>query len=291
MAPQVAKKKVLVKKEPPTKKLAAGDLVCGDCGEGNTSTRKFCSRCGNSLENAEKVKEKWWRRLIPKRKQKVLEAGARPGQGDVKAKKSFEWKAIWRKVRLAGSIVLILAGLLYSVYAPFRSAVNERWNSVYGRVSRIIKPEFAEVNVSAPSMATASMPDEAPTAEGRECCSAQLATDNFTNTYWEAPFSPGSGAVLSVQFAGEHDFERLVVFNGDQDDPGASSRPEILHIVFFPSGNSVDVELDDKPGKQTHELSGGGGASSATVEIKTVDVAPNNPNVTAIAEIEFHEKD
>ena len=90
-------------------------------------------------------------------------------------------------------------------------------------------------------------------------------------------------------FAGEHDFEKLVAFNGDQSDPAATSRPKTLHIVFS-TGNSTDVTLDDRPGKQTKDLSGGSGADSATVQIVDVYPSPQNPNVTGLAEIEFHEK-
>ena len=89
MKPQVAKKQAkVIQKTKPTRRLKPGDLICGECGEGNPPARKFCSRCGTSLEAAKLVKKKWWQKLIPKRKVKTLEVGERPGVGGVKGKKA-----------------------------------------------------------------------------------------------------------------------------------------------------------------------------------------------------------
>src|SRR6185503_18170276 len=65
-------------KQPPTRKILPGDLICGECGEGNPPARNFCSRCGSSLKAAAVAKRHWWQKLIPHRKRKAMEAGARP---------------------------------------------------------------------------------------------------------------------------------------------------------------------------------------------------------------------
>jgi len=49
---------------PPSRKLRPGDKICGDCGEGNNANRRFCSRCGASLDEAAVVRTKWWRKLL-----------------------------------------------------------------------------------------------------------------------------------------------------------------------------------------------------------------------------------
>src|SRR5207302_9274006 len=65
--PQDARPQRAVSKAAPTHPPQAGDLICGECGEGNAATRRFCSRCGASLAVAERVRIPWWRRLFPKR--------------------------------------------------------------------------------------------------------------------------------------------------------------------------------------------------------------------------------
>jgi hypothetical protein len=44
---------------PPSRDLQQGDLVCSVCGQGNNPARRFCARCGTSLENTQAVREKW----------------------------------------------------------------------------------------------------------------------------------------------------------------------------------------------------------------------------------------
>ena len=39
-----------VTKTKPTRRLRPGDLICGQCGEGNPPVRRFCGRCGDSLD-------------------------------------------------------------------------------------------------------------------------------------------------------------------------------------------------------------------------------------------------
>ena len=40
------------KQKAPDQSIKAGDLVCGQCGQGNDPGRKFCRKCGNSLAEA-----------------------------------------------------------------------------------------------------------------------------------------------------------------------------------------------------------------------------------------------
>ena len=49
--------------EPPTRRHP-GDLICGQCGEGNDPVRHFCRRCGNSLDEAIAVRLPWYRRFF-----------------------------------------------------------------------------------------------------------------------------------------------------------------------------------------------------------------------------------
>ncbi len=62
---------------PPPEPLNPGDLVCGNCGAGNTPSRNFCRRCGDDLAAAEVAKVPWWKRVF-RRRAKATVAGTRP---------------------------------------------------------------------------------------------------------------------------------------------------------------------------------------------------------------------
>src|SRR5207253_3952135 len=56
-----------------------GDLICGQCGEGNDPARHFCRRCGNSLDEAIAVRLPWYRRFFNRLfGVRTREAGWRP---------------------------------------------------------------------------------------------------------------------------------------------------------------------------------------------------------------------
>ena len=53
-----------------------GDLVCGECWQGNDPARKSCSRCGYTLSEAEVAgaqvtEDPWWRRTHNRRCRKI----------------------------------------------------------------------------------------------------------------------------------------------------------------------------------------------------------------------------
>src|SRR5699024_1222381 len=64
--------------EPPP---APGELICGACGAGNAPHRKFCRRCGATLEDAPvQGKAGWWQRRRQRRAARRAgpAAGTRP---------------------------------------------------------------------------------------------------------------------------------------------------------------------------------------------------------------------
>ena len=132
----------------PTRTPQKGDLICGECGEANPPGRKFCSRCGTSLATAAVVRVPWWKRILPKRKPKSAMAGERPWTAKAGGKKRPKRKGMARfiaPVRRIGGIVLLLLGILYGVYSPFRNWVNDRYTSGKDKVMSIIHPQFDQV--------------------------------------------------------------------------------------------------------------------------------------------------
>ena len=137
------------KKTAPTRILQPGDLIRGDCGEGNPPNRRFCSRCGASLLTAEKAHIPWWKRIF-RRKPKTLEAGERPWKdgkvsGKQKRKRSGMAKIITPLRRIIAALALI-GSLAYGMYSPFRNWVNGKVTTVKDKVNTIIHPQFDPVN-------------------------------------------------------------------------------------------------------------------------------------------------
>jgi ribosomal protein L40E len=58
--PTAVKPRPQAAKGPSSSSIRAGDLICHRCGEGNPPERKFCRRCGTSLESAERARPRRW---------------------------------------------------------------------------------------------------------------------------------------------------------------------------------------------------------------------------------------
>ena len=287
MIPQVGKKRPpKIEKTKPTKRLRPGDLVCGECGEGNAQTRKFCSRCGASLATAEKVKTPWWRRIIPKRKPKTMEAGARPGQGGVKAKRKLGFRGAFKKVRRVGSIIFILLGILYGVYTPFRNWVNARYTSTKNSVMSVIKPQFVPIN---PTDVQQSSIDAANPDCANERCVGGNAFDLATNTYWQADPADGEPTLI-IEFANEADLRRLIVTSGDTANFAKKARPAEIRLLYSTDESQV-ITLKDQADPQTIELKNASNVTSIEIHVtQTYDPVGAGPFAMALTEMEFLRK-
>lgn len=280
LVPQEAQKKApTVRRQPPTRKLEPGDLICGDCGEGNPVTRKFCSRCGASLAEAEKVKTPWWRKLLPRRGAKVRKSGERSkrrGRGG-KSKLGAAVSSTFRILRRVVSIVLLLAGIAYGLFAPFRGWVNERAVEAKGTFERIFFPTYAPVSASETPVASIALPDHPP----------NMAVDGASDTFWAAPV----GAVepnMVVQFGRTVDLAKIIVHNGDGGNFKGTHRAQKLHLVFS-SGKTTDVSLQDRPDPQTLEIENGEGVDSVEIHVVSTFKSVSGTDLT-ISEFEFFEE-
>jgi hypothetical protein len=280
VAPQEAQLKApAVRRQAPTKKLQPGDLVCGECGEGNNAARKFCSRCGTSLAEAEIVKTPWWRKLLPKGGAKVRKSGERSkrrGRGG-KSKLGMAVSATFRVLRRIVSVALILAGIAYGMFAPFRGWVNEQAAEAKGTFERIFFPQYAPVSAAEAPVASVALPDHP----------ANMAVDSASDSFWAAPVD-GVEPNMVVKFDRSVDLAKIIVHNGDGADFKATHRAQKLHLVFS-NGTTTDVSLQDRPDPQTLEIENGEGIDS--VEIHVVSTFKSVTGVTlAISEIEFFEE-
>ncbi len=280
--PQESRKKVAaVRRQPPSRRLRPGDLICGDCGEGNVETRKFCSRCGASLLEAEVVKTPWWRKLLPRRGAKVRKVGDRPkrrGRGG-KSATSVAVSSTFKLIRRIVTIAVVLAGIAYGVFAPFRGWVNQEYTTAQNTVKGWILPKYDPVS---PTKGDFKCPAQVPPEHG-----CDKAVDGFSNTYWLAPVN-GPQPVIVLRFGRSVNLARAIIRNGANDDFQANHRARKLHLVFN-TGKTSDIDLLDNPDPNQYDVHNGEGASSVEIHVVDLFQSVQGPNL-AITEIELFEK-
>ena len=276
----------LVPKAPVDDEVAPGDLVCGQCGAGNLATRKFCKRCGSSLEDARPVgRPSWWRRaaraLKPHRRRKrVKVAGERsrassPGKrGTAVSVSGAKDKMRFAKKLLSGVLGLALLAL---VLGPFRPTVWGWVDSLKSKFNSATHLTFTPVH---PVSAVAT-----PAVAGH---GSALAIDGLSNTYWAtAAKNNGVGQTLTVHFGSPTKLSKIGFLSGAQDDPKhfvQQSRIKMLTIRLS-DGKTRTITLQDTANFQTFLLSG----SNVTKLRLTIDsVYPGTKlGRTALSELEL----
>jgi hypothetical protein len=274
MVPQIARHRAApVRRTEPTHRLNPGDLVCGECGEGNLPTRKFCSRCGTSLGDAVVVGTPWWRKLLRRRGPKVMKAGSRPGK-PAAAKARPALTRVIRRIRTGIALVILVAGVIYGVYPPFRSAINGEVGAVRNKIVGVADQQLVPEH---PVAVTASL-----ASPGHP---AKLAADEFKNTYWLAPWSPDNQPTLTLTFSSHVVIKKMIILVGASDNFTAHDRPSVLHMVYS-NQESDDVTLKDTSGQQQFDLRNANGVSNVQIQISDVFAAQAASDV-AITEIEL----
>lgn len=274
--PEVAKPKAApVVRTKSTRRLRPGDLICGNCGEGNLPTRKFCGRCGESLKSAEVVRIPWWRRLFRRRGAKVVAAHRRPGQRAATGTSVKQvLRRIYRVTRLGVALVVLLGGIVYASYPPFRNLVNGEVSSVKGRITSKVNQVFVPVHAV---KITASAED--PGHPGA------AAVDEALNTYWLAPAPNGSDPTLTLTFAHPVTLERMIIHSGASNGYTAHGRPALLLLVF--SNQETDtLHIQDTDKQQTLNINSAIQVSSVQIEIAGTFSGGSPPDV-AITEMEL----
>lgn len=281
---QAPKQRSFLGTMPPSRKLQPGDKVCGDCGEGNNPNRRFCSRCGASLDEAVVVKAKWWRKLLPRRRNRVVEAGMRPGRRGMRGGRGGGSPVlrvigtIFRTVVKIGGVVVLIGGIVYASYAPFRTWVNTNVNTVEQKVLGKVHPQLAQIHAFS-TKASAEVTGHPGT----------MADDGFTNTYWEAPDNVASQQpLLTLTFDHAVTIQRIILTSGSSDNFQAVDRPETLHLVYN-TGQVEDITAKDTPAAQTLTVNHGAGVTSMTIQVTGFFRSAGSTQM-AITEIEFFGK-
>jgi len=285
VAPTVARPRQAARTmEAPTRRHP-GDLICGQCGEGNDPVRHFCRRCGNSLDEAIAVRLPWYRRFFSRLfGVRTREAGWRPhrvGPPNVMG-------MVWRIVRLAIAALIVIGLLAFLLVPSFHNLVVDRVTSTVTTVRKAVFPHFDAVYATGASAST-STAGHLPT----------LAIDKFNNTYWAAQ-AKDSAPYLKVSFHDPVDLAEIGFDSGAAgtaaaDDFLTQPRPHNVHLVFS-NGTTKDLTLKDEDPKvaknaQFYPIE----AKQVTfVEIHIMSVyatAGASPSSVALAEVEFRVRD
>ena len=280
--PAPARPRPTRRQEPPTRRLP-GDLICGQCGEGNDPARHFCRRCGNSLDEALMVRLPWYRRLwnaVFRRRQ--YRAGER--------KRSLSlspFRLLWSLLRIAVVALLGLALILFVLVPPFRTTVQTRATATVRTVfCRLhVGCKLSDVGQTA-AEATSSIAGHGP----------NLVIDSNTTTYWAAapqdlrPF-------VHIQFSDFYDVAEFLVIPGPAgtaptEQFKAQPRPAKVRL-FFSNNQTVDLTLADQPGLQHFAITVKHVNGVEVHVLSTYPALPGSPKVSSVAitELEFQTLD
>ncbi|MFD4636425.1 hypothetical protein ACFWN2_03860 [Lentzea sp. NPDC058436] len=266
-APAVRKTRAIVRTKP-SRRLEPDDLVCAVCGEGNSPSRHFCSRCGESLADAGVVRLVWWRRLF-RRRTKRYALGTRPGAKGTRSHRSWVVKMTFRRVRATLVLVGLLLTLVYALYPPFRTTIIDNTRALYRKVVPTLDP----VRPSTVSSLTA-LPDHDP----------KLLVDTYNDTYWMSELGGGKPKI-TVRFDESFLLRAVIIHSGAHQNFSENGRPSILRLTYN-TGKSENVLPVDTRGSQTLELKNATLVTSVTIEV--VDVYSGTERQTvAISELEF----
>jgi hypothetical protein len=260
----------------PSRELQPGDLVCGECGEANLPTRRFCSRCGNELNDAEVVKAKWWRRILPKRKPRAARAVEPESEVAKTGARRQHKKSIFPAVRRTVAVLLVLGGAAYAAVPGIRGQLNTQAVSARQRIEKMVFGTYVPVR--------AVKATSTPITKGHL---ADAAVDEHKNTYWSTPVAGARRLTLTFQQPVE--LRKAIITGGIVGNLRGSQRPHTLHFVY-PSGKGQDVVLKDVTDPQQFDLDSKGKISSVEIYVQSTYANAESKQVT-ITEVELFTKE
>jgi hypothetical protein len=286
--PGVPTQRPKVQKQAPSRTVRPGDLVCGECGEGNEPARKFCRRCGASL--AEIVPEKkpgFFKRLFTRKPKEAAAAGSRPTRGggggsDVGRKARLaKGKALGGLASARAMLALLaMVGIGVGLVLPRpRSFIT----GVPNRVQNLISPVLIDAKSNpARAIATSNQPD------------APRAVNLITNDHWAPDPGDREPAVAAVWDEPTR-IDELRVYSGIQVDEKsfpANPRPKDVFFQILDDQDTIttkQVRLEDVP-EQKFGFSFSNVVSVRAEILSCYQPVPDNPRNCAFTELNFLRK-
>jgi hypothetical protein len=276
-----------VAKQPSTRVIRPGDLVCGECGEGNDPGRSFCRRCGASLAEVVPVKQPgWFKRLFTRKPKQPLEAGARPmREGGGSGGSSAGKKARQAKGKALGGLASArsLLALLAVVGIGVGFLLPRPRSFILGlpqRVTNLISPSYVNAR---PNPEATQATSETPGFEAKNV----FLDERPPWLPLESDLEPAVAAVFDETTS----IAKVQIQPGNQLDDGkqfpVNPRPRDMLIQAFgeePNGEPLaekQVRLEDDPKLQTFGLSAKG-VKSVRFQIQNCYQADANPAHCAI---------
>lgn len=250
-----------------------GDLICGNCGAGNVATRKFCRRCGTSLEQAVVMpSQPWYRRIFTRRPKQPKVAGSRPAKLHSDSQRAAlrvrRWVAILAGLGLVGAAVWFLRPMVGGVIDKVQDRASDQVQ---------VTPADAEATSS---------------TRGHR---AARTRDGHSNTYWEAGESgEASGVSLDYRFDEPFRLVTLLMIPGaskDQAEFLQHGRPADVRVTLTTStGEEVDKtwEIPNEPGDQVLDI---GVDDVEQVRLTIASSYVDEGQRVAIAEVEFRTRE
>jgi hypothetical protein len=268
-------------KATPTRTINPGDLVCGQCGEGNDPARKFCRRCGASLQQAAVFTLPWFRRLWRKlttRRTRV--AGERPTtRRRIIGGAGPGWLTSWITKLV---VVVVIVVVVLAFVGPWQHSIKHHASRYYHDVANVVHTTYNPVHPLSAAATSA--------ASGHP---AEFAIDGGTNTSWQtATRGSAKGQKLVIKLAGATNIDKIGFLNGDSDSPGSFLTQPRLAVIQLAFGGthpySKTVTLKDESTFQSVTVK----AKSATALTITIESTYPSAQGThaALAEVELFQK-
>lgn len=235
-----------------------GDRICPSCGTGNDPARKFCRKCGSSLELAVvavQPRVPWYRKLF-RRSDTVFQAGVRPPS---MADPGTTISSLLGRV-LPFALVIVIMGAIgsYLIVPDIHSSIDR----AIAQVKRQYLPDLVSV---------------VPVATGK----ASDAIDNNTATYWQAG---GSKPSLTLHFDPAVDLGNIIVTGGASGDAFATMRRPLAFDMVVNGKSHTPLALVDGRDPQSQRID-----LSDVSDLKLVVTDSTGPDgePVAIRELEF----
>ena len=261
----------------PVQRINPGDLICGQCGQGNDPSRNFCRRCGASLKEAVVAKVPWWKRWFHRKPKQGVPAGTRPvgraGAGKSGGRSRPSFGTLLKRILTVAVVVAVLVGLLVP---SARRSVKRRLTSIE---STFIY-HYTPVDITKADAGANQLP-------GHEASNVFMGD---VNSFWAsgAP-KPGTTMTVRLTFNQPSDVSLLRITPGDPTNFTGSPRPSLINYTFSDGKTHPPLHIENLNKPQQFKVSA---KKAAYVDITVSATYPvaGSPLYAAIARIEVFVK-